>query len=96
MRSTFHVRTARLSGTATPEVAGWPLPSQSDVIGTWGSGIAAFRHHYTRWRTSDVGGTSRAVFSAFADSIASGSDPAVALRHSSSGCTASVLVGRSA
>lgn len=41
----------------------------------FGSGRDGFEKHWGRWRRSEVGGTSRAVFSAFADHIHSGEDP---------------------
>jgi hypothetical protein len=42
----------------------------------FGSGREGFRDQFVkRWRTSQVGGTSRSVFSAFADHIKSGVDP---------------------
>jgi hypothetical protein len=51
------------------------VPQQSDVIVTRGSGASTFQSTRTRWAKSDVGGTSRAVFSAFCDHVASGTDP---------------------
>jgi hypothetical protein len=75
MSSTFHLHTCRFSRSTAPEIIRHVLPSQSDVIGRWGSGAKAFRDHEARWSKSDVGGTSRAVFSAFSDSIAAGTDP---------------------
>lgn len=75
MVSTFHLHTARFSPSTAPEIIRHALPQSSGVIGAWGSGGKTFREHERRWSKSDVGGTSRAVFSAFADSIASGADP---------------------
>jgi hypothetical protein len=41
----------------------------------FGSGRDGFREHWNKWRVSEVGGTSRSVFSAFADHVKSGVDP---------------------
>lgn len=75
MSSTFHLHEARFSRSTLGEIIRHDLPVQSGVVAAWGSGAAVFREHERRWAKSDVGGTSRAVFSAFADSIASGADP---------------------
>lgn len=50
------------------------MPSHSDVIAVLGSGQAAFRHYLSRWQESEVGGTSRSVFSAFADALDDAAD----------------------
>jgi len=75
MLSTFHLHEAQFSRSAAPKITRYSLPKNSGVIGMWGSGAKVFYEHERRWAKSDVGGTSRAVFSAFADSIASRSDP---------------------
>jgi hypothetical protein len=60
--------------------AGWSsvtpiLPSESAVIVAHGSGREQFSAPYKRWKNSDVGRTTRAVYSAFCDHLASGNDP---------------------
>lgn len=75
MSSTFHLHTSRFPSSTAPEIVRHTLPGQSGVIGVWGSGATTFRDHYARWSKSEVGRTSRAVFSAFSDSIAAGADP---------------------
>lgn len=75
MRSRFSV-----GEVAWAPAAGWTtkliaVPQQSDVIVARGSGANAFELARTRWAKSDVGGTSRAVFSAFCEHISSGIDP---------------------
>jgi hypothetical protein len=52
-----------------------PLPSTTGAIVALGSGAEANTSHAYRWAQSDVGGTSRAIFSAFRDAIDSGDDP---------------------
>jgi hypothetical protein len=49
-------------------------PVRSDLILALGSGSPTIDEYQFKWRTSDVGRTSRAVFSAFCDAIQSGKD----------------------
>ncbi len=51
------------------------LPSESAVIIARGSGQNHFGAPYRRWKDSEVGRTSRAVYSAFCDHLARGTDP---------------------
>lgn len=53
-----------------------PLPTNSGVVLAAGSGRTPYMSTLTRWQNSDIGGTSRAVFSAFCDHIKSGADAA--------------------
>lgn len=61
--------------------AGWhhellPIPHTSGIIKAWGSGEAAVERWYKHWLSTRQGGrTSRSVFSAFCDALASGDDP---------------------
>lgn len=60
--------------------AGWSsaipiLPEKSALVTARGSGRADFLAVHGRWETGDVGRTSRAVYSAFCDHLASGRDP---------------------
>jgi hypothetical protein len=50
------------------------LPSTTGVIISLGSGANAARAYADRWAQSDVGGTSRAIFSAFCDAVMSADD----------------------
>jgi hypothetical protein len=52
-----------------------PIPEKSGILARLGSGGDPFERHLARWENSDVGGTSRAVFSSFADFLKSGDDP---------------------
>lgn len=53
-----------------------PVPLKSDVVAVYGSGEKNILESVKQWKRSEVGGTSRSIFSAFCDSLASGSDPA--------------------
>lgn len=53
-----------------------PMPRKSDIIASYGSGTASILESVKRWKQSEVGGTSRSIFSAFCDSLTSGVDPA--------------------
>jgi len=92
MRSTFSVIhcSRRGSGMSTSfalfellwgPVRGWqtktiPVPPRSEVAAIYGSGKKSITESVKRWKLSEVGGTSRSIFSAFCDSLASGSDRA--------------------
>ena len=51
-----------------------PLPTESVMALALGSGETPVRRQDVAWRHSDIGRTSRAVFSAFCDAIRSGED----------------------
>jgi hypothetical protein len=51
------------------------FPRDTATIVELGSGASATRQHGKRWSASDVGGTSRSVFSAFCDALHSKTDP---------------------
>lgn len=50
-------------------------PTHSDLLFAYGSGAVVAKEFHAAWKASEVGRTSRAVFSAFCDAIASGKDP---------------------
>jgi hypothetical protein len=52
-----------------------PLPSKSELVLSLGSGRSSIENSNLKWQNTDVKGTSRAVFSAFCDSLESKSDP---------------------
>lgn len=61
--------------------SGWqtkalPVPLKSDIIAIYGSGEQSVLKSVQEWKRSEVGGASRSIFSAFCDSLASGSDQA--------------------
>lgn len=51
------------------------LPNASQLIGAYGSGKISVEGQMKLWEKGDAGGTSRAVFSSFCDSVESGKDP---------------------
>jgi hypothetical protein len=73
--SRFHLRHITFSPGSTAQVSSINMPQHSKVISVLGSGRESFRATQRIWESSDVGRTSRAVFSAFCDSLRSGADP---------------------
>jgi len=53
-----------------------PVPGSSGIVATYGSGKRSVSEWVGRWDKSEVGGTSRSIFSAFCDSLKSGEDTA--------------------
>lgn len=51
------------------------LPQETTTIIELGSGASASRKYIQRWSASDVGGTSRSIFSAFCDALQGENDP---------------------
>ena len=51
------------------------IPGSSDTVVVWGSGGASVEKWKARWSKTEQGGTSRAVFAAFCDAVASSDDP---------------------
>ena len=73
MNSSFNLSTLNWSKSSWSEQ--WlPLPTESGVITTLGSGTAFISKWYDRWSHTTEKRTSRSVFSAFCDSIQSGDD----------------------
>lgn len=54
-----------------------PLPAESGVVDSFGSGKKNFKLWSSRFSKSEVGGTSRAVFQAFCTMLEEGKDPLV-------------------
>jgi hypothetical protein len=71
----FHFFTLRWSSANGWSRSKLDLPAASGVVATDGSGRAGFDAAVARWAASDTGGTSRAVFGAFCDALASNVDP---------------------
>jgi len=76
LTSRFHVWLISFNGASKLTTEMISLPAKSGLAKILGSGERSFRSHLKQWESSDVGGTSRAVFSAFADSLREGADPA--------------------
>ncbi len=51
------------------------MPEHSDVIASLGSGSTDFNNFKFKWDKSQIGGTSRSIFSAFCEAIITGEDP---------------------
>jgi hypothetical protein len=75
MQSQFHLRQISFHPTLAPQVLSIETPVQSQLVAVLGSGSQNVRTHFLRWESSDSGGTSRAVFAAFCDSLLSCADP---------------------
>ena len=74
MTATFHVFDATLDRGGKPIVRSHLTPKQSSLVVCLGSGTKAFTRSLDGWASSDAGGTSRAVFSAFCDALRDGAD----------------------
>jgi hypothetical protein len=72
--SRFHLRQITFVPDAPPLITSITMPSRSEPVAILGSGAAAVSARINKWAASDVGGTSRAVFSAFCDSLRLGDD----------------------
>lgn len=72
----FHLTQLSFQPGSPPAIHTLPLPSGSGVVSVLGSGAASVQSNLDKWNKSVSGGTSRAVFSAFCDSVKSGADPA--------------------
>jgi hypothetical protein len=76
LSSRFHLRRITFdSAPSQPCVSSIGIPDRSGAVAILGSGSQSLKKHLDQWTSSDVGGTSRAVFSAFCDSLQSGADP---------------------
>jgi hypothetical protein len=72
--ATFAAFTLTWSQEAKATVSILPMPGHSDLVAALGSGAASVRRSFHNWSQSDVGGTSRAVNSAFCDGLRCTSD----------------------
>src|SRR5690606_38972360 len=74
-RSSFHLFQIHCSAYSRQvTVHNVLMPPVSSVLRTHGTGAESVNHWVARWQSSDQGGTSRAVFSAFCDSLRSKQD----------------------
>jgi hypothetical protein len=51
------------------------VTSKSGVLITLGSGTSQYKSYLSKWQTSEIGGTSRAVFASFCEFLRSDTDP---------------------
>jgi len=72
-RASFFIATVSWSPNKTTSRM-YSIPAASDLVCAFGSGKPVVEEFNFAWKQSEVGRTSRAVFSAFCDAIASGSD----------------------
>jgi hypothetical protein len=75
MRSRFHLRHLTFDPAAAATISRLDIPDKSGAVAVLGSGSQSVRMKLHKWAESHAGGTSRAVFSAFCDSLQSGNDP---------------------
>lgn len=75
MQSRFHLKQITFAPPAAATVSTFQIPNKSGPIAVLGSGSQSVRTKLDKWAASCVGGTSRAVFSAFCESLHSGKDP---------------------
>jgi hypothetical protein len=76
MKAFFHVFVIEYShATSSWSIQPIELPSKSGLVFVGGSGQTAVNTWQDYWKNTSQGGTSRAIFSAFCDSLDSGEDP---------------------
>jgi hypothetical protein len=73
--SRFHLWQLTFAPSASPRVSLISMPESSAVVAILGSGAPSVHIHLKQWDASDAGGTSRAAFSAFCDSLDAAGDP---------------------
>ncbi len=71
----FQLRTTSWSWEGGWKLETHPIPEHSDLALCFGSGRDAINSFVLSWKKSEAGGTSRAIFSAFCDSLQSRTDP---------------------
>jgi hypothetical protein len=75
MASVFKARLLSYNGGSDWKTEILTIPTASGLIGSWGSGNPVVKETNELWKKSDVGGTSRSVFSSFCDAVSSTRDP---------------------
>ncbi|MFN9622371.1 MAG: hypothetical protein ACK587_06000 [Cyanobacteriota bacterium] len=76
MKGTFHVYVITYSHASyTWSMEKREIPKKSGLVFVGGSGETALKTWQDRWQSTSQGGTSRAIFSAFCDSLDSNHDP---------------------
>jgi hypothetical protein len=74
MDTKFHLSKIKWNHHNKWQIKSIPLPRQSGLVNYTGSGVNSIYNWYRRWQHTEIKGTSRAVFSAFCDSITSNED----------------------
>jgi hypothetical protein len=72
--SRFHLRQISFDPPADPRITSIEVPNHSGVVTVLGTGRPRVERRLKQWAASDVGGTSRAAFSAFCDCLRAGAD----------------------
>ncbi len=75
MKSRFHLSKFSWNHNDKWQSEKISLPEKSGLVDYTGSGSKSIYKWYRKWQNTELKGTSRSVFSAFCDSIASGEDP---------------------
>jgi len=75
MAGEFEVNIVSFSAGKVRNVYPVAIPKKSDVITILGSGANQYRLYLSRWQNSDIGGTSRAMFSSFCEFLHAQRDP---------------------
>ncbi|WP_233841476.1 hypothetical protein [Dyella sp. 2HG41-7] len=73
--SHFHVSQLECSDGGKFDRKSLALPTSSSAIAAFGSGAVYVRKVADRWKKSDVGGTSRSIFSGFVEAVVESEDP---------------------
>ena len=74
MKGRFELRIVPFSAGKARKLTPMEIPNKSGVLTILGSGANNYESYLAKWQDSDVGGTSRAVFSSFCDFLHSESD----------------------
>jgi hypothetical protein len=74
MKSEFRVYTAAFTAGKSSRVSELKIPNRSQRLIALGSGKNKLDPYILKWTTSDVGGTSRSIFSSFCDFLRSHDD----------------------
>ncbi len=75
IKSTFELHRLDWNAQNGWKISQPELPKQSNLVLSLGSGMESIKTSNLNWQNTEVKGTSRAVFSAFCDSLNSGIDP---------------------
>jgi hypothetical protein len=75
MDGEFHVSIVSFSAGKATSVSPVAVPKKSGVITILGSGANQYRSYLSKWQSSDIGGTSRAMFSSFCEFLRAHPDP---------------------
>jgi hypothetical protein len=72
---TFELNVIPFSAGKARSISPVEVPTKSGMLKILGSGADQYKSYLSKWQSSDVGGTSRAMFSSFCEFLHSQSDP---------------------